>query len=104
MPLPVSSQPPRGNGWKQAQPPQATTQAQATHAAGDARPTYADKVRQGEGQRTAKKPNPPIEEMLQKFPDHGVCLVDHQQMSQLNKSIDPDRIVGVIDHHALQRE
>lgn len=45
---------------------------------------------------------PPIEETLVKFPDHGVCLVDHQQMSQLNKSINVDRIVGVIDHHALQ--
>jgi manganese-dependent inorganic pyrophosphatase len=36
------------------------------------------------------------------MPDAGICLVDHQQVSQLNKSIDVDRIVGVIDHHALQ--
>jgi manganese-dependent inorganic pyrophosphatase len=44
----------------------------------------------------------PIEELLTEMPDAGVCLVDHQQVSQLNKSIDVDRIVGVIDHHALQ--
>ena len=44
----------------------------------------------------------PIEELLIEKPDSGVCLVDHQQVSQLNKSIDVDRIVGVIDHHALQ--
>jgi manganese-dependent inorganic pyrophosphatase len=44
----------------------------------------------------------PIEEILTELPDAGVCLVDHQQVSQLNKSIDVDRIVGVIDHHALQ--
>jgi manganese-dependent inorganic pyrophosphatase len=35
-------------------------------------------------------------------PEAGVCLVDHQQTSQLNKAIDVARIVGVIDHHALQ--
>ena len=40
--------------------------------------------------------------MLVSKPDSGVCLVDHQQVSQLNKAIDVDRIVGVIDHHALQ--
>ena len=45
---------------------------------------------------------PPIEETLLSYPSAGVCLVDHQQMSQLNKSIDLERIVGVIDHHALQ--
>lgn len=44
----------------------------------------------------------PIEEMLDEHPDSGVCLVDHQQTSQLNKSIQIERIVGVIDHHALQ--
>lgn len=44
----------------------------------------------------------PIEELLVKHPSAGVCLVDHQQTSQLNKSINVDRIVGVIDHHALQ--
>ena len=32
----------------------------------------------------------------------GVCLVDHQQTSQLNKCIPVESIVGVIDHHALQ--
>ena len=31
-----------------------------------------------------------------------VCLVDHQQTSQLHPAISVDQIVGVIDHHALQ--
>jgi inorganic pyrophosphatase/exopolyphosphatase len=44
----------------------------------------------------------PIEELLEEYPEKGVCLVDHQQTSQLNKAIDVERIVGVIDHHALQ--
>jgi len=44
----------------------------------------------------------PIEVLQEQEPDSGICLVDHQQMSQLNKSINLDRIVGVIDHHALQ--
>ena len=30
--------------------------------------------------------------------------VDHQQTSQLNPAIPTKRIVGVIDHHALQSE
>lgn len=29
----------------------------------------------------------PIEDMLVTYPDAGVCLVDHQQTSQLNKAI-----------------
>lgn len=49
----------------------------------------------------AIKPRP-IEDVLKSFPNAGVCLVDHQQTSQLNKAINVDRIVGVIDHHALQ--
>jgi manganese-dependent inorganic pyrophosphatase len=44
----------------------------------------------------------PIEILVECQPNAGICLVDHQQMSQVNKAIDPDRIVGVIDHHALQ--
>jgi len=44
----------------------------------------------------------PIEDLVVQMPDAGICLVDHQQMSQLNPVIDTDRIVGVIDHHALQ--
>jgi len=44
----------------------------------------------------------PIEELLVELPKSGVCLVDHQQTSQLNPSIDVNRIIGVIDHHALQ--
>ena len=47
---------------------------------------------------------PPIEEMLEAMPAAGVCLVDHQQTSQLNPAIPTKRIVGVIDHHALQSE
>ena len=42
--------------------------------------------------------------MLEEFSDAGVCLVDHQQTSQLNPAIPLGRIVGVIDHHALQSE
>ena len=30
----------------------------------------------------------PVEDLLSKYPTAGVCLVDHQQTSQLNKSID----------------
>jgi manganese-dependent inorganic pyrophosphatase len=48
-----------------------------------------------------EKPEP-IEELVVSLPGAGICLVDHQQMSQVNPSIDPERIVGVIDHHALQ--
>jgi hypothetical protein len=44
----------------------------------------------------------PIEILVECQPNAGICLVDHQQMSQVNKAIDPERIVGVIDHHALQ--
>lgn len=44
----------------------------------------------------------PIEVLVETQPNAGICLVDHQQMSQVNPAIDPDRIVGVIDHHALQ--
>jgi manganese-dependent inorganic pyrophosphatase len=47
---------------------------------------------------------PPVEQMLQDHPEAGVCLVDHQQTSQLNPAISHGRIVGVIDHHALQSE
>ena len=45
---------------------------------------------------------PPIENLVKSQPKAGICLVDHQQLSQVNKCIDPERIVGVIDHHALQ--
>jgi hypothetical protein len=30
---------------------------------------------------------PPVEDVLASLPDAGVCLVDHQQTSQLNPSI-----------------
>lgn len=45
---------------------------------------------------------PTIEEVLREDPNVKICLVDHQQTSQMNPSIDPDNVVGVIDHHALQ--
>ena len=48
-------------------------------------------------------PIPPrIEDVLQERPDAKICLVDHQQTSQMNPAINVDNIVGVIDHHALQ--
>lgn len=43
-----------------------------------------------------------IEDVLEESPKRDVCLVDHQQTSQLNPCIPVDQIVGVIDHHALQ--
>jgi hypothetical protein len=45
---------------------------------------------------------PTIEEVLKENPDVKICLVDHQQTSQMNPAINPDNVVGVIDHHALQ--
>eukprot|EP00985_Skeletonema_marinoi_P027573 scaffold22891_cov151-Skeletonema_marinoi.AAC.8 len=45
---------------------------------------------------------PTIEEVLKENPDAKICLVDHQQTSQMNPAINPDNVVGVIDHHALQ--
>lgn len=44
----------------------------------------------------------PIEDILKENSDAKVCLVDHQQTSQMNPAINVDQIVGVIDHHALQ--
>lgn len=41
-----------------------------------------------------EKPRP-IEELLVEMPDAGVCLVDHQQTSQLNKSIDVSLANGI---------
>jgi len=43
-----------------------------------------------------------IEDLLEADPKADVCLVDHQQTSQLNPAIPVENIVGVIDHHALQ--
>lgn len=45
---------------------------------------------------------PKIEDVLKEKPNVDICLVDHQQTSQMNPSISVDQIVGVIDHHALQ--
>lgn len=45
-----------------------------------------------------------IEDFLESNPDAQICLVDHQQTSQMNPAINPDNIVGVIDHHALQNK
>lgn len=44
----------------------------------------------------------PVEEVLAAYPEKGVCLVDFQQTTQLNPAIKMDKIVGIIDHHALQ--
>merc|ERR1711892_1068560 len=44
----------------------------------------------------------PIEVILSQNPNTDVCLVDHQQTSQMNPCIPHDNVVGVIDHHALQ--
>ena len=44
----------------------------------------------------------PIEELLKADSNAKVCLVDHQQTSQMNPAIQVDNVVGVIDHHALQ--
>jgi hypothetical protein len=43
-----------------------------------------------------------IEDYLKEKPDAQICLVDHQQTSQMNPNINSDNVVGVIDHHALQ--
>jgi inorganic pyrophosphatase/exopolyphosphatase len=45
---------------------------------------------------------PRIEDVLSKDMTAKICLVDHQQTSQMNPAINPDQVVGVIDHHALQ--
>ena len=37
-------------------------------------------------------------------PDVKICLVDHQQSSQMNPSIQAKNVVGIIDHHALQNK
>ena len=43
-----------------------------------------------------------IEEILKENESADICLVDHQQTSQMNPTIKADQVVGVIDHHALQ--
>lgn len=43
-----------------------------------------------------------IEDVLKEKPDSPVCLVDFQQTTQLHQCIKMEKIVGVIDHHALQ--
>ena len=45
-----------------------------------------------------------IETLVDKTPDAKICLVDHQQTSQMNPSIKPSNVVGIIDHHALQNK
>lgn len=45
----------------------------------------------------------PVEQLLEEQGDSArVCLVDFQQTTQLHPAIQPSKIVGVIDHHALQ--
>eukprot|EP00242_Pyramimonas_sp_CCMP2087_P005149 CAMPEP_0198198074 /NCGR_PEP_ID=MMETSP1445-20131203/1580_1 /TAXON_ID=36898 /ORGANISM="Pyramimonas sp., Strain CCMP2087" /LENGTH=464 /DNA_ID=CAMNT_0043867521 /DNA_START=149 /DNA_END=1543 /DNA_ORIENTATION=+ len=43
-----------------------------------------------------------IEDLVQAEPDRAICLVDFQQKTQLHDCIDMSKIVGIIDHHALQ--
>lgn len=43
-----------------------------------------------------------VEEILAENPNVEICLVDHQQTSQMNPSIPHEQVVGIIDHHALQ--
>jgi manganese-dependent inorganic pyrophosphatase len=45
-----------------------------------------------------------IEDILAEDPDAKICLVDHQQTSQMNPSIQANNVVGIIDHHALQNK
>ena len=33
----------------------------------------------------------------------GVCLVDHNQVSQMTPGVDPSAVRGIIDHHAMQK-
>ena len=34
--------------------------------------------------------------------DSSICLVDHNQMSQVSDGVDLKKVIGVIDHHAFQ--
>jgi manganese-dependent inorganic pyrophosphatase len=43
-----------------------------------------------------------IEDIVAEDPGCKICLVDHQQTSQMNPCIQPKNVVGIIDHHALQ--
>lgn len=45
-----------------------------------------------------------IEDILVETPDAKVCLVDHQQTSQMNSAIMARNVCGIIDHHALQNK
>lgn len=45
-----------------------------------------------------------IEDIIEKDPNVKVCLVDHQQSSQMNPTIQAKNVVGIIDHHALQNK
>ncbi|KNC86505.1 hypothetical protein SARC_01335 [Sphaeroforma arctica JP610] len=41
-------------------------------------------------------------EYIGDLPDNKICLVDVNQISQLPADLDTNRIVGIVDHHALQ--
>jgi manganese-dependent inorganic pyrophosphatase len=45
-----------------------------------------------------------IEDFVAENADTRICLVDHQQTSQMNPCIQPRNVVGIIDHHALQNK
>mmetsp|Transcript_146 Transcript_146/g.365 ORF Transcript_146/g.365 Transcript_146/m.365 type:complete len:453 (-) Transcript_146:177-1535(-) len=47
---------------------------------------------------------PKIEDVVEENPNAKICLVDHQQTTQMNHAINPDQVVGCIDHHALQNK
>ena len=46
---------------------------------------------------------PAVEELLEASPNCAIVLVDHQQTGQINPAVlaASERIVGIIDHHAL---
>lgn len=45
-----------------------------------------------------------IEDIVAENAEARICLVDHQQTSQMNPCIEPKNVVGIIDHHALQNK
>eukprot|EP00823_Brevimastigomonas_motovehiculus_P004912 TRINITY_DN3362_c0_g3_i2.p1 TRINITY_DN3362_c0_g3~~TRINITY_DN3362_c0_g3_i2.p1 ORF type:complete len:504 (-),score=125.19 TRINITY_DN3362_c0_g3_i2:97-1608(-) len=49
-----------------------------------------------------KLPTPDLFDMKQIKSSVGICLVDHNQVSQVADGLDLNRVKGVVDHHALQ--
>ena len=46
----------------------------------------------------------PLFETLEDSYKNKLCLVDHNQTTQMAPTLDPSKIVGIIDHHALQSQ